>query len=278
MKLIKCLIFLSCLGFINVFNPHLVSAQTKVPQPQITFESFTGIYHLSRDSRGLSLLTSEETILTDFPGNGSFYGITRTIPKEFQNHSVNVKVLNVSDAAGNIVPYKTTPDSSNNLVITTGDPSITLYGSQTIKIKYQTTGVINLNNKTDDFLLNVNGRGWNQPFGRVDSTLYVPSSFGGNLTSEPICYTVLGNSSNSNCKLKTKNSPQEIVITASASPIAAHQALVVKLQFKPATFTNKHAVSTKKLLLISAALIFVGMVALISYLRKSGLIKQKIIN
>jgi hypothetical protein len=273
MNLLKCLIFLSCLGLINEFHPHLASAQTKVPQPQITFESFTGIYHLSRDSRGLSLLTSEETILTDFPGNGSFYGITRSVPKEFQNHSVNVKVLNVSDAAGNIVPYKTTSDSSNNLVITTGDPSITLYGSQTIKIKYQTTGVINLNKKMDEFLLNVNGRGWNQPFGKVDSTLYVPSSFGGNLNSVPICYTVLGNSSNGNCKLKTKKSPQETVITASASPLAAHQALVVKLQFKPATFTNKHEVSTKKLLLISAALIFAGIVSLIPYLRKSGLIK-----
>jgi hypothetical protein len=273
MNLLKCLIFLSCLGLINEFHPHLASAQTKVPQPQITFESFTGIYHLSRDSRGLSLLTSEETILTDFPGNGSFYGITRSVPKEFQNHSVNVKVLNVSDAAGNIVPYKTTSDSSNNLVITTGDPSITLYGSQTIKIKYQTTGVINLNKKTDEFLLNVNGRGWNQPFGKVDSTLYVPSSFGGNLNSVPLCYIVLGNSSNGNCKLKTKKSPQETVITASASPLAAHQALVVKLQFKPATFTNKHEVSTKKLLLISAALIFAGIVSLIPYLRKSGLIK-----
>jgi hypothetical protein len=147
---------------------------------------------------------------------------------------------------------------------------------KTIKIRYQTTGVINLSKKTDEFLLNINGRGWDQPFSKVDSTLYVPSSFGGNLKSEPLCYVVLGTSSNGNCRLKTKKSPQETVITASASALAAHQALVVKLQFKPTTFTNKHAVSTKKLLLISAALISAGMVGLVSYLRKSGLSGKKL--
>jgi hypothetical protein len=279
MRYLKCLLLSSFLGLVCMQCPPVVQAlSTKTPQPQITFDSFTGVYHLSRDSRGLSLLTTEETILADFPGNGSFYGITRSIPKEFQNHSVNVKVLNVSDVAGNIVPYKTATDSNNNLVITTGDPSITLYGSQTIKIRYQTTGVINLSKKTDEFLLNVNGRGWDKPFSRVDSTLYVPSSFGGSLKSEPLCYTVLGNSSKGNCKLNTKKNPQETVIRASAGPLAAHQALVVKLQFQPTTFTNKHAVSTKKLLLISAALIFAGMIALISYLRKSGLGRQKIID
>jgi hypothetical protein len=276
MKYLKCLLFSFFLGLVGVQCSGTVSAlSTKTTQPQITFDSFTGVYHLSRDNRGLSLLTTEETILADFPGEGSFYGITRSIPKNFQNHSVNIKILGVSDAAGNIVPYKTAIDG-NNLVITTGDPSITLYGSQTIKIRYQTTGVINLSKKTDEFLLNINGRGWDQPFSKVDSTLYVPSSFGGNLKSEPLCYIVLETSSNGNCRLKTKKSPQETVITASASALAAHQALVVKLQFKPTTFTNKHAVSTKKLLLISAALISAGMVGLVSYLRKSGLSGKKL--
>jgi hypothetical protein len=279
MRYLKCLLFSFFLGLVGMQCLGTVSAlSTKTTQPQITFDSFTGVYHLSRDNRGLSLLTTEETILADFPGEGSFYGITRSIPKNFQNHSVNIKILGVSDAAGNIVPYKTATDGSNNMVITTGDPSITLYGSQTIKIRYQTTGVINLNKNTDEFLLNINGRGWNQPFGIVNSTLHIPSSFGGDLKSEPACYTVLGTSSNSNCKVNTKKNSQETVVTASAGSLAAHQALVMKLQFKHATFTNKHPVSTKKLLLISAVLVFCGLVALYSYLRKSGLIKQKIIN
>jgi hypothetical protein len=277
MRYLKCLLFLSFLGLVgSQYPPTVHGLSTKTPQPQITLDSFTGVYHLSRDSRGLSLLTTEETILADFPGEGSFYGITRSIPKKFQNHSVSVKILNISDAAGNIMSYKTTTDANNNLVVTTGDPSIILYGSQTIKIRYQTSGVIDLGQKSDEFLLNVNGRGWDQAFNRVDSTLYVPSSFGGDLESEPLCYTVLGTSSNSNCKVKTIKNPQETTVTASASPLNPHQALVVKLQFKPTTFTNKHAVSSEKLLLISAALIFAGVVALISYLRKSGLSGKKL--
>src|SRR5207244_3616733 len=103
---------------------------------QLILNSFTGIYHLSRDSRGLSLLTSEETIVADFPSAG-FYGIKRSIPSKYQNHSVNVKILSVSDAAGTPVPYKTSTDNSGNIVVTTGDPDISLFGSQTIKINYQ---------------------------------------------------------------------------------------------------------------------------------------------
>jgi hypothetical protein len=276
MKTLRKLMLLNIVGLALVCISSSVSAAPKASPSQITFDSFTGIYHLSRDSKGLSLLTTEETILADFPGDNSFYGITRTLPEEFQSHSLNIKVLNVSDAAGNETPYKTSKDARGNLVITTGDPNIILYGFQTIKIRYQTTGVVNLGKKTDEFLLNVNGRGWDQPFSKVNATLYVPSSFGANLKSNPACYTVLGTTSNSNCIVNTKKNAQETMITASASPLAAHQALVVKLQFKPSTFTNKHAVSTRKLLLISAVIIFGGMIALFSYLRKSGLKGRKL--
>jgi hypothetical protein len=248
------------LGIVLFILAPPVSAQTKAPAPQITFDSFTGVYHLSRDSRGLSLLTTEETILADFPGNGSFYGITRSIPKEFQNHSVNVKVLNVSDAAGNIVPYKTTTDSSNNLVVTTGDPGITLYGSQTIKIRYQTSGVINLNKKSDEFLLNINGRGWDQQFAKVNSTLYIPASSGAKLKTGPICYLALAQSKNNNCQINTKKASQETVITAKAENLAAHQSLILKLEFRSSTFTNKHAVSSKTLSLVALLLLILGSV------------------
>jgi hypothetical protein len=256
----------SLVAIIGIFNAGLVSAQTKTPQPApITFNSFTGIYRLSRDSRGLSLLTTEETILADFPGSNSFYGITRTIPLNFQDHSLNVKVLNVSDAAGNIVPYKTSKDKNGNLVITTGDPNITLYGSQTIKIRYQTTGVVNLNSKSDEFLLNVNGRGWNQVFNRVDATVYIPAIFQASLKSQPVCYLVLNITTNNNCQINVKKSPQQTIITSRAQSLQPHQALVLKMEFKPSTFTNKHPVPAAVLIAISATLILLGSVSLRAY-------------
>src|SRR5437868_4729070 len=134
------LVSITCLGLAVICCPHSVSARSN-NSLQITLNSFTGIYHLSRDAKDVSLLTTEETIVTDFPGSGNFYGLTRQIPKTYQGHSVDIKILNIVDAVGNTIPYKTTSDSNGNLVITTGDPAINLYGSQTFKFNYQTKGV-----------------------------------------------------------------------------------------------------------------------------------------
>lgn len=260
MKFLKRIIIAGCLGFVFALFAHPVAAQEKVAPPQITFDSFTGIYHLSRDSRGLSLLTSEETILADFPGNGSFYGITRSIPEKYQGNAVNVKVLNVTDAAGGAVPFKTKTDSNGNLVVTTGDPSINIYGSQTFKINYQTSGVINLKQNSDEFLLNVNGRGWDQGFSKVDATLYIPNSFNASLAGTPSCYVALNNTNSNNCQINTKKTSQETVITSRAEQVAAHQALVIKAEFKTSTFTNKHAISVKKLFAVSAGFVVAGLI------------------
>jgi hypothetical protein len=265
------LIIVVCMGLSCTWFAPLAIAQVKSAPPQITFNSFTGVYHLSRDNRGLSLLTTEETILADFPGTGSFYGITRTIPNKYQGHSVNVKILNIEDAAGNDVPYKTTTDSSDNIVITTGDPAITLYGRQTIKIKYQTSGVINLRQKSDEFLLNINGRGWDQPFGRVNTTLFIPSSFNASLSSNPSCYKTLGKSISNDCKISIKKDAQQTTITSTEKNIAAHQAIVLKLEFASSTFTNnKQPLSTIELGAISAILIILGVLSIYAYNKRKA--------
>ncbi len=248
-------------------NTPLATTEAAPAANHISPESFTGIYYLNRDSRGLSLLTTEETIVADFPGGG-FYGITRALPKKFQNRPVDIKILNVSDAAGNPVPYKTGTDNNDNLIVTTGDPSITLYGSQTIKLKYQTRGVVNLNQKADEFLLDVNGRGWNQPFSRVNATLYIPDSFGADLKDNPACYTALGSSNSNDCRISVQKTSQTTVISSRAGPLAAHQALVLRLDFAPSTFTNNHAHLSTPLLAASATAIFVVAITTVYIRRK----------
>src|SRR5689334_19544952 len=97
-------------------NPEQTTKQNPL-QPAlkpIELNSFTGVYHLNRDSHGLSILTTEETIVAGFPGGG-YYGISRVLPKNYQNHSVDIKILNVSDAAGNQVAYQTKDDAQQNL-------------------------------------------------------------------------------------------------------------------------------------------------------------------
>jgi hypothetical protein len=248
------------LGAVFVW-PHLVSAQTKPSQTPIIFDSFTGIYHLDRDSRGHSLLTTEETLVADF-GSG-YYGITRELPKDYQGRSVNIKILSVVDAASNPIPYKT-EEKAGNLVITTGDPAITLYGSQTIKIRYQTSGVVNLSGKLDEFLLNVNGRGWDYSISRVDATLYIPGSFRASLVGAPSCYTALDKSISTDCRINNRKINDTAVISSRAGPLATHQALVLKMEFASSTFTDNKSDSNKKAL-VGAAAVFIFAAAASSY-------------
>jgi hypothetical protein len=228
-QLILSIIFLGLLNF----------GQVSAAPAGITFNSFNGLYNLSRDANNVSLLTSEEVIVADFPGNGSFSGITRSIPETYQGHSVEVKVLGVTDAAGSPLPYKTSPDG-NNLVVTTGDSAITLYGSQTFRISYQTTGVIDVKPSGNTFLLDINGRGWSAPFGSVSGTLVLPKSLVTSLRGDPGCYIGYLKSKSDNCQVTTAKTPADIRITAKASGgLPANNTLVITTSFKTATFQQK---------------------------------------
>jgi hypothetical protein len=228
-QLIFSIIFLGLLNF----------GQVSAAPAGITFNSFNGLYNLSRDANNVSLLTSEEVIVADFPGNGNFSGITRSIPETYQGHDVEVKVLGVTDAAGSPLPYKTSPDG-NNLVVTTGDPAITLYGSQTFRISYQTTGVIDIKPSGNTFLLDINGRGWSAPFGSVSGTLILPKSLVTSLRGDPGCYIGYLKSKSGNCQVTTAKTPTDIRITAKASgAVLANNTLVITTSFKTATFQQK---------------------------------------
>ncbi len=251
------------LGISLLFQPGVGHAQATPNPPQINLPSFTGVYHLSRDVNGLSLLTAEETILAEFPGGTSFYGITRQLPRAYQGRSVDVKVLSVFDAVGNPIPYKTSL-SDGNLVIKTGNPDIKIFGSQTFKINYQTKGVVNLGAEHDEFLLNVNGRGWDRPFGRVDAYVHIPSSFSASLKGDPSCYLALNTTVNGNCQINTQKTPQETTITSGAVNPLAHQALVIKMDFKSSTFTNKRPAN--KTVLIAAGTTILLVISTSSYL------------
>jgi hypothetical protein len=248
----KLIIIGVLLGLANCLPTSTVSAATG----SISYDSFTGIYHLSRDNRGLSLLTTEETVVANFPARG-YSGITRAIPTKFQGHSVNVKVLNVTDAAGNTVPFKTKNDAGNILVVT-GDPDITVSGSQTIKIRYQTKGVIDLGKNADQLLLDVNGRGWDSLFNKVDAVLYMSANFQARIKGNQSCYLSIGSANTDNCVISASQTSQGTVVTAKAREVAAHQALIMKVAFEPATFTNDRG--PQVILLAAAALLTFGLV------------------
>jgi hypothetical protein len=243
--------------------PKIVAAQAAATVQPIIFNSFTGTYHLSRDAANHSLLTTEEVILTDFPATGNYYGITRSIPLKYQGRSVKVKVNNVTDASGSPVPFKTAPDKQGNLVITTGDPGITIYGLQTFHINYQTRDVVNTSLATDQFLLDVNGRGWSQPFAQVSGTIHIPKSFVSSFIGQPSCYIGYLKTTSSDCAIQTKSDASETVITVkSLTGVAVQHTLVAKINFNTATFSVKQSFWVKSkgyiIALLAAAAVIAG--------------------
>ncbi len=232
-----------------------VAAQALPPKPAISFNNFNATYYLSRDAAGRSLLTTEEVILTDFPGDGNFTGITRSIPETYQGRSVEVKILSVSDAGGSPIPYKTS-NKAGNLIVTTGDPSINLYGSQTFRINYQTKGVIDINPNNNHLLLDVNGRGWEQTINQVGAVVHIPALFNASLAAKPACYIGYLNTTTPECAITSQKTAAETLVTAkSTGPLAANHTLVVNLKFKSGTFTN-HKSGPNKILIAAAAFTF----------------------
>ena len=236
-KLIKLFLLPILFCVISLSQASVSAAST---DQKIIFDSFTGVYHLSRDSRGLSLLTSDETIVGNFPSSG-FTGIKRVLSEKFQGHSVSIKILSVTDAAGSPIPYTVLSDN-NDVTLTIGDSSITLSGSQTIRINYQTRGVINLSKKYDELLLGINGRGWSEPFTKVNASLYISAQFNSKIQGNPSCYTALNSTNDSsNCQIAVSKTADSTVITSRALQVSANQALVIKVDFLPQTFTNNHS-------------------------------------
>jgi hypothetical protein len=272
-RFLLCCSLLICLLSLGI--PQVVSAQTTPVKP-FALNSFSGTYYLSRDAQNHSLLTVEEVIIANFSSTSSLSGITRALPRTYQGRSVDIRIQSIQDASGQAIPYKTAVDKDKNLVITTGDPAITLYGTQTFRIKYQTRNVVNLSGKTDEFLLNVNGRGWSEPFGQVTASVHIPNSFNARLSTEPTCTIGLQTSSSGDCTLKNRTvNGEKIIDVKSNQGVPANASLIVKFQFQPDTFSNKTNAWSYFLPTVAGATA-VGALVASAYFFKSSLKKQKI--
>jgi hypothetical protein len=68
----------------------------------------------------------------------------------------------------------------------------------------------------------------------------------------------LGSTISKECEISTKKSANESVVSSKAVNVAAHQALVMKLDFAPSTFANSQGFNFKLLILS------LGMLAILS--------------
>jgi len=196
-----------------------------------TFDSFHADYTLSRDADGTSRLAVIETIVARFPDFDQNRGIIRAIPDDYDGVPLNTVVDEVTDATGAPVPYETNYTGQFvELALGTDD---FVRGVQTYVISYSQTNVVRYFSDTDDdeFYWDVNGTGWDQPFGEVSMALHVDPSLESFVTGEASCYQ---GAYGENTPCTIDGGPLEF--SATVADLAPAETLTVAVGFTAETF------------------------------------------
>ncbi|MFT2690268.1 DUF2207 domain-containing protein [Clavibacter zhangzhiyongii] len=133
-----------------------------------SFRSFDALYRLSADADGRAVLRTTETLVAEFPDEDQNRGIRRELVEDYDGHPTGLRVISVTDGAGNPRAYESESDDGA-LVLTIADDDAFVRGEQTYVIDYEQRDVIRPYGDTDadEFYWDVNGLGWQQPFERV---------------------------------------------------------------------------------------------------------------
>lgn len=225
-----------------------------------TFDSFHADLELTRDADGTSRLAVTETLVAVFPDEDQNKGIIRAIPDDYDGVDLNTEVLSVTDETGADVPFEA-EDDGNYLELALGDDSY-VRGTQTYVIIYTQTDVVRLfsDTGTEELFRDINGTGWDQPFGEVSVDLTLTGEVAAAFTGDVACYDG-GYGDTGDCtadveqlgprealelpEAATEPDPQptvipggeqSTVISASAPDLDAEENLSLAVGFTPGTF------------------------------------------
>ncbi len=196
-----------------------------------TFDSFHADYTLGRDADGTSRLAVVETIVAHFPDFDQNRGIVRAIPNDYDGVPLNTVVESVTDATGAPVPFE--QNYTGDFVELALGTDAFVRGVQTYVISYSQTNVVRYFSDTDDdeFYWDVNGTGWDQPFGEVSMALHVDPALESAITGAASCYQGAYGENNP-CTIE--GGPLEF--TAAVGDLAPAETLTVAVGFTAETF------------------------------------------
>jgi len=168
-----------------------VAAPASADTSDFTFDSMDVTYTLSQEPDGTAHLEVVETIVARFPDFDQNRGILRAIPRVNQGIDLDPQIRSVVDENGTDVFWEEYGSDDEFVVLALGTDEF-VYGPTTYVISYSLDNVVT--NFTDpepldEFYWDVNGTGWDQPFGRVSATLTVDASAAGRLTGATGCFT-----------------------------------------------------------------------------------------
>lgn len=214
-------------GFGLSFAPTAAVADTS----DFTFDSFDADYVLSRQADGTATLMVVETIVARFPDFDQNRGIIRAIPDDYDGVPLNTSVVSVTDVDGTPVPYESAYSGGFvELALGTDD---FVRGVQTYVITYSQENVVRSFDDTasDEFYWDVNGTGWQQPFGQVGATVTLDPDVAEALTGNAACY-VGAFGETERCMIQDAGG----AFTATAADLGPGETLTVAIGFAPGTF------------------------------------------
>jgi uncharacterized membrane protein YgcG len=205
-----------------------------------TFDSFAADYTISQNADGTSHLEVVETIVAVFPEYDQNRGIIRAIPNYYNDVDVELEVHSVTDENGGDVYYEIDNTGEfTELPLGTDDY---VHGTTTYVISYSMNNVVGdfRDTAADEFYWDVNGTGWDQPFGTVSATITVDPAVSAALTGNAACYEGAENSTQQ-CTISHVTDAATSTDTFSASSggsLAPGENVSVAIGFDPGTFVQ----------------------------------------
>jgi uncharacterized protein (TIGR04222 family) len=211
------------------------AAAENVDTSNFEFLSFRGEYELSRAADGGSQVAITETLVPVFPDFDQNRGIVRAIPDLYQEVPLFTEIHSVEDAAGNEVPYEATWDDGF-VVLALGTDDF-VHGEQTYVLQYTQRNVVGTFSDTDadEFYWDINGTGWDQPFGEVAAEVTMEPGIAASLTGNAACF-VGAFGETAQCGIQQTETDGAAGFTARAAGLGPRETMTVAIGFQSGTF------------------------------------------
>lgn len=198
------------------------------------FDSFDGVYELSRDDSLRSNLRVTETLVAVFPDFDQNHGILRAIPTSYDGHPTQIHIESATDENGRDWPLETS-FGDGNIIMQIGDPDVYVQGTQTFVITYTMKDVTRYfaDTNDDEFYWDTNGLLWYQPFGTVTAHVVLGEGLTAALNGNAACYYG-GEGSTTACEITQTDTGFD----ASVSDLTAFQNMTVAIGFTKGTFAE----------------------------------------
>jgi uncharacterized membrane protein YgcG len=139
------------------------------------------------------------------------------------------------------VETETSSDGDEEFLLVKSVTDEYVHGAQTYVFRYHQQNVILFpdNASGEEFFWQVNGTGWNQPFGTVSASIVVADQLRSHLTGQVACFQGSTDSTTPCDTLSADGAEETGQIDAAAQNLDPHEGLAVDLGFAPGTFTPR---------------------------------------